>query len=266
MAEKRATLLVILATVVLIVVFFTFSALSPPTDSSLRVGYAIERPYAYLNDQGELTGAYIKTAEKIARRMDTEEIEWIQIRFDKLLSNLRQGHIDLVGSGMYHTRQRDKHFDFSIPFMEVDSAIIVDKSLQPAIENRTLEAPITIAVQAGSVEASRLDKKTTQTELTALEVPYPQTGLESLEAGLSDGLYLSNPSLETIKRRHRQQYEIIAESALVGNFEKLDIGFVFNENDDELRKQWNEASANWVGSDEHIELITRFGFSRDNLP
>lgn len=262
MAEKHLTMLALSAVAAISAVLISLTSSSPQPVSTLRIGYAIERPYAYLNSHGELTGAYIETAEKIAERMETENVEWVQIRFDKLLTSLKQGHIDLIGSGMYLTEERDKDFDFSHPFLKVDSAIIIDKSetLIPDIQD---EPAMTIAVQAGSVEARRLQSAAW---INALPVPYPQTGIEALESGISDGLYLSKPTLKTIQRQNRGQYEIVPESCLVGNFRELGIGYVFNDDDDELRRKWNQASADWIGSQEHIRIVSRFGFSEHNLP
>ncbi|GEM_PF-3312771 len=265
MAEHKVTLLALAAVATLAAVLISFPDTRPQTDSALRIGYAIERPYAYINQQGELTGASIESAAKIAKQLHTDNIEWVQLRFDKLLTSLRQGHIDVIGSGMYQTPEREKHFDFSLPFLEADSAIMLRRASSSANGNIDNKPATTIAVQAGSVEAERLESTSSSHNLTALKVPHPKTGLEALQTGLSDGLYLSKPSLEAIQRRQQQNYDIVPESQLIGQFKQLNIGFVFNR-EDELLKQWNEASKHWLGSDEHIQLISRFGFSQDNLP
>ncbi len=265
MPVNKITLFTLAASLLIIVILLLSAPFQTP-ESALRIGYAIERPYAYTNEQGELTGAYIETAKIIAEQVGTDDIEWVQLRFDKLLSSLQQGHIDLVGSGMFKTPGREKNVDFSIPFLKIRSAIIVDKTLAAALDNRRTEDPLIIAVQAGSVEATRLKQEQTVTSISALEVPYPHTGFNSLATGLSDGLYLTRPTLESLNRQHGNQYQIIPESELVGEFNKLGIAFVFNKNDDQLREEWNTAAENWVGSSAHIRLISRFGFDRQDLP
>ncbi len=43
-------------------------------------------------------------------------------------------------------------------------------------------------------------------------------------------------------------------------------GFAFRQSDDDLREAFNRELAKFIGSDEHLELITKFGFDESNLP
>ena len=42
--------------------------------------------------------------------------------------------------------------------------------------------------------------------------------------------------------------------------------FAFRPGDMSLRRAWNQAQANFIGSPEHLALIERFGFSAAELP
>lgn len=234
--------------------------------SHLRIAYATERPYAYYDQDGNLTGAYVETAEYIASQMGIDSIDWVQIRFDKLISTLRSNHVDVIGSGMFITSEREEKVDFSVPFMTIKSAVIVDTNKVTDIKASDGKNRFTIAVQAASVEASRIKQTQHQNQLLALEVPSTATGIQALKTGLSDGLYLTTPTVEAIQSAHSNRYDIIPESELVGEFKKLGIGFVFNKNDKKLRQQWNSIARDWIGSDQHIKLISHFGFDRRDLP
>ena len=42
--------------------------------------------------------------------------------------------------------------------------------------------------------------------------------------------------------------------------------FAFRKEDKQLLKAWNSVLDTFIGSKEHVQLISKFGFTRDELP
>lgn len=80
-------------------------------------------PFEYLDKNGNPTGFNVEILRSIAEVMDLDlEIDlgpWQEVR-----EQLKNGEIDII-TGMYKTKERDKHADFSIPHFYATYGIFV---------------------------------------------------------------------------------------------------------------------------------------------
>src|SRR5690606_16634992 len=67
----------------------------------LRVGYAIEAPYAFLDEDGRVTGEAPETARWVARRLGRGEPEWVLTEFGSLIGQLQEGRFDVIACGLF---------------------------------------------------------------------------------------------------------------------------------------------------------------------
>lgn len=89
----------------------------------IRIGYAIEAPYAFLRADGEVTGESPEVARRVVARLGIPHIEWRLAEFSELISELEDGRIDViaapfaqpdtppgrVGYGAFAFRKSDTH-------------------------------------------------------------------------------------------------------------------------------------------------------------
>ena len=86
---------------------------------SIRIGYAVEPPYAFLKPGGGVTGESPEVAKKIVARLGIARIEWRQSEFDLLVDELESDRIDVIASGMFITSERAARVRFSEPTFHV---------------------------------------------------------------------------------------------------------------------------------------------------
>lgn len=238
----------------------------------IRIGYAIEAPYAFLKSGGEITGESPEVAKLVVARLGVQHIEWRLVEFDALISNLEAGHIDVIAAGMFITPQRAQRVDFSEPTIHVRHGLLVAKGNPKQIhsyEQAAAQHDITIAVLAGSVEEALL-KRIGVPDGRLVIVPDALTGRVAVESGLADGLALSVPSLQWMLPQNQISSTEIAqpfEQSALAQRERLGYGaFAFRKTDTQLSSAWNTELKALIGSSEHLGLISKFGFTKAELP
>jgi polar amino acid transport system substrate-binding protein len=236
------------------------------TAGVLRVGYAIEAPYAMLDADGRVTGESPETARRIAARLDVGATEWVQLPFETLIPDLRERRIDVVAAGLFVTRERALRVAFSDPTVRVSPGLLVRRGNPrrlPPFSRLKPTQDVRIAVIAGSVEEQRLRDRGWSGD-GLLVVPEAQAGRAALAQGMVDAIALSAPALRWIAKSSPEPYEVLAEEPRAG--QDVDYAaFAFHPEDAALQRAWNRAQSGFIGSAEHLQTIAPFGFEASNL-
>lgn len=230
--------------------------------TTLRVGYAVEAPYAWINAEGRVTGESPEVLRVVANRLGVGSIEWRQVDFSKLIEELREGKVDVVASGLFITPERQKLVRFSRPTFRVREAFLVRQGnpRAPGALAPTPGATPVVAVVAGAYEEILLVDHGWSPE-ALYRVPDALTGLRTVESGRVDALMLSSPTLRTMARQH-QGLEVRVPEGSPGQLG----GFAFRTEDEALVRAWDEVLENYIGSPEHLSVVSPLGFTSDDLP
>ncbi len=236
----------------------------------IRVGYAIEAPYAFLTPDGEVTGEAPEIARQLASRLGIARVSWHQSELGSLVSGLEAGDFDVIAAGFFISPDRARRVAFSQPTFHVQEGLLVARGNPKDIhsyEQASTRADVRIAVVSGSVE-ERLLRRLGYKVLIA--VPDAAGGCLAVASGQADGLALSSPSVEWMAghddarriepaRPFRQP-----EASPIG---RIGYGaFAFRKQDWKLRNAWNRALQAFVGTSEHRASFSRFGLSDAELP
>lgn len=239
---------------------------------TIRVGYAIEAPYAFLKPGGEVTGESPEIAKLIVARLGIPHIEWRLAEFEALISDLESGRVDVIAAGMFITPQRSQRVSFSEPTFHVLQGLLVVKSNPKQIhsyQQAATQTDIRLAVLAGSVE-ERLLRDLGVPDDQLVVVPDALTGRIAVESGLADGLALSSPTLRWMVLQDQQSLTEMAqpfEQSIVAQHARWGYGaFAFRKADVQLLSAWNSELKTLVGSPEHVRLISSFGMTEAELP
>lgn len=237
----------------------------------LRIGYAVEAPYAFLAEAGEPTGESPALARLIAGRIGIRRIDWIQTSFDMLLTDLEMNRFDVVAAGMFVTPERVARVAFSQPTFHARQALLVRRGNPRNLHSyadAAATAGVTIAVVAGSVEAGLLSGLGMADE-RLLQVPDAVTGKSAVATGLADGLALSSPTVRWMAAQDRSgAIEVATPFRQSDSNANMRFGFgafAFRPGDHALRNAWNAAMPDVVGSAEHLQAVAPFGFTRDEI-
>lgn len=244
----------------------------PFARETIRIGYAVEAPYAFLSADGQVTGESPEVAKRIAARLGIRRIDWIQTSFDALIPALESHRIDVVAAGMFITPERGRRVAFSAPAFHARPALLVRKGnprRQSSYQDAIADPEAKVAVIAGAIEETLLGRMGLPQARTVV-VPDALTGRIAVATGLADGLALSAPTIRWMTRNDSDSGTEMAEPfappppALVKGLGYG--GFAFRKQDAALRQAWNAAMAELIASAEHRELVAGFGFTADELP
>lgn len=91
--------------------------------TTIKVGTCADfYPMEYLTD-GSLYGFDITLIEKIAE-INSWNVEFVNMDFNKLITALELGQIDMIASGMSKTNERSEVVDFSVTYLEAEQVVI----------------------------------------------------------------------------------------------------------------------------------------------
>lgn len=238
----------------------------------IRIGYAIEAPFAFLNSEGEVSGESPEVAKEIVARLGIQRIEWVQTDFGSLISDLEAERFDVIAAGMFITPERARRVAFSEPTFHIAQGLLV-RAGNPrrlhAYEQALTQADIKIAVISGAIEETLL-RRIGLPDKQLILVPDALTGHAAVETGLADGLALSALTIRRMSAATPASLTEMAQPfyqpdpALIGG---LGYGaFAFRQQDRQLLAAWNTAMQPFIGSPAHLALITPFGLTEAELP
>lgn len=216
----------------------------------LRVGYAVEAPYAMRDARGEVVGEAPDLARLVAQALGLARIEWVQTSFEDLIPGLQARRFDVVAAGMFVTPERARQVLFSDPSVRVLPGLLVRQGnpLHLRGEADLLErAGLRVAALKGSVEDA-------------------QAGRAALESGAADALCLSLPTVRWQANERPGSLQALRLRQLAGAPALGYAAFQFNRQDLTLQQAWIRAQATLMGSPRHLQAIARYGFTPEDLP
>lgn len=252
-----------------------------PSDSSLRkiqkeqairIGFAIEEPFAFLDANGVPTGESIEVAQAVVRRLGIPRIRWCLTEFGSLMADLESGRFDVIASGLFVTKARSEVVAFSEPTIHVNQALLVNRGNPLRLhsyEGAIRQPGIKIAVVRGAIEET-LFRQLGMPEARLAIVPDALTGRVAVETGLAAGMALSSPTIRLMGRA-----DILGNTEAAAPFSQTSApgiphfgycAFAFRQDDRALLEAWNRILAAYIGSEEHRKTIATFGFGAADLP
>lgn len=233
---------------------------------TIRIGYALEAPYAFCDAEGRVTGESPEVAKAVWQRLGVETIEWVQTDFGSLIPQLLAGRFDQVASGLFIRPDRERLVLFTAPAICPAPALLVRQGNPLALHG--------YGDIAGKIEArlAVIDGAIEREDALRAGVPgerihsYPHAGMavQALRSGLVDGLALSAPSIEQLAVAYPDM-----QRALPFATPGVQAGcgaFAFRPADRVLRDRFNQELERYLGTKAHLELIQSFGFTLDCLP
>lgn len=240
---------------------------------ALRVGYAVEEPYAFIARDGKVTGAFPEMAVQIAKELGISRVEWRLTDFHLLIESLESGRIDVIAAGMFNTPERLRRVDFSLPAFKARPGLLVQKGNPHrlhAYADLKADGSIRTAVIWGSAEEADLARAGIPPG-RLIRTPNAHMGQLLIASGQAEALALSLPTLQwMLSSGNAGETEIAVPFERGGSGGEVDApqysAFAFRKNDNALRKAWNRVMERYVGSPGQLETVRPFGFSEADLP
>lgn len=226
----------------------------------IRVGYAVEAPYAFVAADGRVTGEGPETARVVAGQLGWR-IEWVQTDFDALIPDLLDDRFDMVTAGLFVTPEREQLVRFVLPELQVGGGLLVrqgnPEGLRSIADLKRSTRPKGAAI-TGSVEALQLADLGDRLVL----VPDARSGAAVVKTGLAAALALSWPTVRRMAAGH-PGLEAVRDAQHSAGFL---VAAAFRPQDHTLALTWRRAQTQVLGSEAHLRAIAPFGFQASDVP
>ncbi|WP_246225851.1 ectoine/hydroxyectoine ABC transporter substrate-binding protein EhuB [Chelativorans xinjiangense] len=234
----------------------------------IRVGFANEAPYGFATPDGKLTGEAPEVAKAILAKMGINEVDGVLTEFGSLIPGLKAGRFDMIAAGMFITPERCEQVQFSEPSYGIGQAFLVaDGNPKNIVDYGTIaeSGDLTLAVMAGAVEADYAEKAgVPQDQLVIL--PDQSSLVSAVRAGRADAAALTANSIARMADNNEGVESTEPFGEVAGESVKGHGGFAFRPEDTALYEEFNKHLKEFIGTEEHIELVSQFGFGEGYLP
>ncbi|WP_232331819.1 ectoine/hydroxyectoine ABC transporter substrate-binding protein EhuB [Nocardia puris] len=233
---------------------------------TIKVGFANEAPWAFLDQHGELTGYAPTVARAVLKRLGIDEIEGVVTDFDGLIDGVRAQNYAFVAAGMFINPRRCESSAFAIPDYQVGSAFLVPKGNPRNItrfEDITREQ-VRIATLGGAVENGYATESGVPD--TLIEPMAKQDDiLRAVTGGDVYGAAMLDVTASWLVRNNPDANLEVTESFQYGD--RPDVGtFNFRIGDDQFREDFNRELRALHESGEWLRLVEPFGLTAANEP
>ncbi len=285
--KDRKFIFVLIASIVLLVVLAIIlpreTVRKPPfvagtlekikEDGVVRVGYANEAPFAYMDTStGKLTGEAPEIVRVILNKMGINKVEGVLTEFGSLIPGLKARRFDMIAAGMYITPERCKGASFSNPTYTIGQAFIVKKgnplNLQ-SYEDVAKNEQAKIGVVVGAVERGYARDLGVPDERIVVfpDTPSALAGVlaDRVDAFAGTSLTVARLLRESKSRELEQArpfQDPIIEGKVAGGYG----AFAFHKDDKRFLEEFNRHLKDFIGTKRHLELVRPFGFAQDSLP
>lgn len=234
----------------------------------IRVGFANEAPFGYATPAGELTGEAPEVAKAILAKMGIPEVDGVLTEFGSLIPGLQAGRFDIIAAGMFVNPKRCEQIAFSEPSYGIGQALLV-KTGNPKdltdYESIAQNSDVKLAVMAGAVEAGYAKEAgVEQGQLVML--PDPPSLLAAVQSGRADAAGLTALSIANLAEKGEGVESTEPFGMVAGKSVKGHGAFGFRKEDTALIEEFNKHLKEFLGSEEHLALVTPFGFGKGYLP
>lgn len=240
----------------------------------ITVGFANEQPYAYMNEDLELSGVSVDIARKIMENLGVTEIEGVLTEFASLIPGLQASRFEVVTAGMFLTPERveAEGVQFANPEFTTGEGLAVQEGNPQNLhsyEDIAENDDILVSVPSGTIEYDYLIGSGV-TEERIVTVPDLAASLSAIQADRADAMTATEPALQsTLETAGDESLELVEDfDQPIIEGEKLEDygGAVFREADQEFIEAWDEELAKLEESGELLEIYEDYGFSEENMP
>ena len=233
---------------------------------TIRLGFATEIPWAYPGDNQEPLGFANAINLGILKSMGYTNIEPVVTEWGGLIPGLKANRFDIITGGMYILKSRCENVNFSEPIGVFGECFIVPKGNPKGLVTYQdiKEKGATIVTGAGYSTIQNAKKEGVPAS-NIMTVPGNNEILAAVRAGRADAGGLTYFSALHLSKESGGAVEPTDPSKLPEwTFNWVGIGF--RKSDTEFLAAFNKALSKYIGSDEMMRAVAKYGYSKSQLP
>lgn len=262
-----------LCTVVLAVGFVLPAHADSITDrldngDKIRLGFANEVPWAYPGEGNEPLGfvnAYVLgVLEHLG--IDRSGITPVVTDWGGLIPGLSANRFDIITGGMYILASRCENVNFSSPMGTFGDAFIVPKGNPKGIHNyEDLKAADGVLITGAGYNIVEVAKEAGIPEGNIMTVPGPTEILAAVKAGRADAGGVTYFTAQNLAKESGGTVDVTDPSKMPKDTLNW-VGIAFRKSDTDFLADFNQAAAEYLGSEEMLAAVSKYGYTESNLP
>ncbi|MDR5865595.1 ectoine/hydroxyectoine ABC transporter substrate-binding protein EhuB [Halomonas koreensis] len=238
-------------------------------NGSIRVAVADERPYGYLDEDGEGRGAGPDVARHVLGELGIAEIEWVVTDFGELIPGLEEGRFDMAAAEMAIRPARCERVLFSAPNTSYGEGLLVRASNPLEIGGYADFAErddLRIAVLEGATQVGMMATLGVPDD-RVVRIAENAAAIDTLLGGQADayagtGLTVSqldeqNPEVEVV-----QNFE---DPVIDGEIVRSWGAFTFPPDAESLRDAFDEELLDYRNTQAWEDTLAGYGFTQDDI-
>lgn len=234
-------------------------------NSSVRIGYANETPFAYTALDGSVTGESPEIVKKIFEKMGVQAINPVLTEWGSLIPGLRASRFDLIAAGMYITPERCKQVLFTDPHYQLPDTLLTKTGNPKNLHSYEdiAKSGAKVAIMAGTVNLGYA-RDAGITDGQILQVPDTTAQLQAVRAGRADAAVGTQLTMKNLAEKGGDTVQAIADF----KDDPSHTGYgalAFRPEDKAFRDAVNAELKKWIGTDEHLATVKPFGFDKSNI-
>ena len=239
------------------------------TGDGLNVAFYNFKPYAYVDENGELTGTDVDTLKAVLGKLGGQIADAKAIEWGALIPGVKSNRFDVVAAGMFVTPKRCAEVRFSEPTFGIQQTLIVTKGNPHGVTDydSIAEMGLTVAVVSGAAQAGYAEASGVPDD-KIMQIPDNPTAIAALRADRAQVYALSVPgSREVVKGVPEQDLEMVPPFKIVAGKLAMPHGaFAFRKEDGDFVDAFNVELTSFIGSPEHLAIFEKHGMEADELP
>jgi polar amino acid transport system substrate-binding protein len=232
----------------------------------IRIGFANEIPFAYPGDDGSPQGFVNAHTLGVLEKMGHTDIEPVQTEWGGLIPGLQAGRIDIITGGMNILASRCENVAFSEPMARIGDAFLVEAGNPMGIGNyddiRESGAVMVTGAGYSNIEQAR---EAGVDDANIMQVPGPTEILAAVRAGRADAGAGTFFTMRQLADSTDGGLDVTDPGAMPEDLINW-AGIAFREDDRDFVDAFNEAQAEYLGTDEMLEAVAEYGYGEESLP
>lgn len=231
--------------------------MSDENSKTLKAGYSNEAPYAYIDQEGNVSGIFPMVLQEHLEALGYNSVEWVLLSFNELIPALQSNRIDVIAAGLTVSAKRSAQLCFATPLVSSKSGLLwlkINSNYQPEtpIANQTL----TVATLAGAIEENYIKQ---HSNLTQLQVPDVNFGIVALIQKKADVLALTEPTLKAIIAKYPDEFQAEQETSILPLQHYA--AFAFSKEKSDLLSVWNPLQQDTTNNSDFRSKVEQLGLS-----
>jgi polar amino acid transport system substrate-binding protein len=242
------------------------------SSGTVSVGIANEKPYGYVETDGRLVGAIPDVILAALQPHGVKEMKAEIVEFNALIPGINANRFDIIGAGMYIRPKRCEAIAFTNPVTRAGygfAALKGNPKNLHSIADVAKSADAVVGTQNGSAQVEELAKAGVPSERVVLFTNATEA-LAGMKASRCDVIYFPGLELgDLLKTANDPAVERVDPFEQVMGEGGPEYGYSalgLRKADTDLKAALDAAIADMLKSGKLLEIISKYGYGKDELP